>query len=258
MVKGEKGINGARIYDENPKNLRLKLKFINLFIFMKNLSLNKIFILLFPKRRVELFIFDWDGTLWDSPRIFHYFSELSKKLRKQKKLSEKEKIEIIERLRKKQAQMQELRKIESFIYSLAMLIFREHPKKYAIEAIKFLKKKKKKIAIFTDARKSRVIFYLKKYNIEVDYLVTSREIKNFKPSSLGIELLLFASNTKKSEAIMIGDSKEDILAAKNIGIKSIAIGDGFGNIEELSQISDFSFKDFHSFYEWIRKNLNKI
>jgi HAD superfamily hydrolase (TIGR01549 family) len=207
---------------------------------------------------VELFIFDWDGTLWDSPRIFHYFSELTKKLRKQKKLSEKEKIEIIERLRKKQAQMQKLRKIESFIYSLAMLIFREHPKKYAIEAIKFLKEKKKKIAIFTDARRSRVIFYLKKYNIQVDYLVTSREIKNFKPSSLGIELLLFATNTNKNKAIMIGDSKEDILAAKNIGIKSIAIGDGFGNIEELSQISDFSFKDFPSFYEWLRKNLSKI
>jgi phosphoglycolate phosphatase-like HAD superfamily hydrolase len=57
---------------------------------------------------------------------------------------------------------------------------------------------------------------------------------------------------------MIGDSKEDMLAAKNIGIKSIAIGDGFGNIEELSQFSDFSFKDFPSFYKWLRKNLSKI
>ena len=30
MVKGEKGINGARVYDEKPKNLRMKLKFIKL------------------------------------------------------------------------------------------------------------------------------------------------------------------------------------------------------------------------------------
>jgi len=36
MVKGEKGINGARIYDENAKNSRLKLKFINPFMFLKN------------------------------------------------------------------------------------------------------------------------------------------------------------------------------------------------------------------------------
>jgi hypothetical protein len=28
MVKARKGINGARFYDENPKNLRLKVKFI--------------------------------------------------------------------------------------------------------------------------------------------------------------------------------------------------------------------------------------
>jgi lipocalin len=31
MVKGEKSINGAGIYDENSENLRLKLKFINPF-----------------------------------------------------------------------------------------------------------------------------------------------------------------------------------------------------------------------------------
>jgi len=30
MVKGEKGINGARFYDEKLKNLRVKLKFIKL------------------------------------------------------------------------------------------------------------------------------------------------------------------------------------------------------------------------------------
>jgi len=35
MVKGEKGINGAGIYDENAKNSRLKLKFINPLILEK-------------------------------------------------------------------------------------------------------------------------------------------------------------------------------------------------------------------------------
>ena len=41
MKKGEKDINGAGIYDENAKNSRLKVKFINLFIFMKNNAKNK-------------------------------------------------------------------------------------------------------------------------------------------------------------------------------------------------------------------------
>jgi hypothetical protein len=41
MVKGKKSINGAGIYDERAKNSRLKLKFINLFIFMKNNAENK-------------------------------------------------------------------------------------------------------------------------------------------------------------------------------------------------------------------------
>ena len=41
MVKAKKSINGAKMYDENAKNLRLKIKFINLFIFMKNNAKNK-------------------------------------------------------------------------------------------------------------------------------------------------------------------------------------------------------------------------
>jgi lipocalin len=36
MVKGEKDINGARFYDENPKNSRVKIKFINPFMFLEN------------------------------------------------------------------------------------------------------------------------------------------------------------------------------------------------------------------------------
>jgi len=38
MVKGEKGINGASFYDENPENPRVKLKFINHFYFYEKLN----------------------------------------------------------------------------------------------------------------------------------------------------------------------------------------------------------------------------
>ena len=41
MVKGKKGINGARVYDEKPKNLRVKLKFINPFYFYEKYAKNK-------------------------------------------------------------------------------------------------------------------------------------------------------------------------------------------------------------------------
>jgi phosphoglycolate phosphatase-like HAD superfamily hydrolase len=202
---------------------------------------------------IKLFIFDWDGTLWESPKIFHYFSEFQKKFRKQKKLSEKEKKEILERLKKQKIFLQRKRSIESFIYSIIMLIFHEHPKKGSIELINFLKERGKKVAIFTDARKERVLLALKKYNIKVDYLVTTREIKNFKPSNIGIELLLFATNTKRKETLMVGDSKEDMLAAKASRIKSIAICDGFGKEEELKLLSDFSFKNLYSFYTWLKR-----
>jgi lipocalin len=36
MVKAGKSINSAGIYDEKAKNSRLKMKFINPFMFLKN------------------------------------------------------------------------------------------------------------------------------------------------------------------------------------------------------------------------------
>jgi hypothetical protein len=41
MVKGEKGINGARFYDGKAKNLRPKIKFINPFYFYEKYAKNK-------------------------------------------------------------------------------------------------------------------------------------------------------------------------------------------------------------------------
>jgi len=41
MVKGEKSINGTRIYDEKAKNSRLKVKFINPFHNFENLKMEK-------------------------------------------------------------------------------------------------------------------------------------------------------------------------------------------------------------------------
>ena len=39
--RSEKGINGVGIYDENPKNSRVKIKFINPFHDFKNLKTEK-------------------------------------------------------------------------------------------------------------------------------------------------------------------------------------------------------------------------
>jgi hypothetical protein len=41
MVKARKYKNGARIYDGNAKNSRVKIKFINLFYFYEKYAKNK-------------------------------------------------------------------------------------------------------------------------------------------------------------------------------------------------------------------------
>ena len=44
-------------------------------------------------------------------------------------------------------------------------------------------------------------------------------------------------NTKKENAVMIGDGVNDILAAKAAGIRSCAIGSGLGNREALLSLN---------------------
>ena len=97
------------------------------------------------------------------------------------------------------------------------------------DAFDFLKRCKDKhlpICAVSDMQSRFQIKKLQKLKVDhmIDYLVTSEEVGEEKPSKKIFEIALNKINLKPSEVIMIGDNdKKDILGAKRLGIKTFKI-----------------------------------
>jgi phosphoglycolate phosphatase len=71
-----------------------------------------------------------------------------------------------------------------------------------------------------------------------------------KPSPLPLLYVCEKMGYKPSEAVMIGDSKNDILAARNAGIKSVAVNYGYNYGEDVSVYKpDIIIDDFRKLLE---------
>ncbi|MGH9879087.1 MAG: HAD family hydrolase [Nitrososphaerales archaeon] len=82
-----------------------------------------------------------------------------------------------------------------------------------------------KLAIFSRTGRSAVVGSLKTTGLEkyFDLIMAREDTTEQKPSSEGLEKILTMLGVKSDEAIVVGDHIFDIMAAKEIGIKSIAI-----------------------------------
>lgn len=210
-----------------------------------------------PIEQFDLFIFDWDGTLIEAPKFFSTYSKIKKKLGlKRNFIPKKEEVNrVIKNLLNSNwapdAKIDFITKIEMFFYEFLAWFWGEKLKPGAKDLILSLKKRNKKIAILTEAKGIRVKYYISKYNLDIDYLLTAKQLKTFKPSPIGIYLLLFMTGVPKKRAIIVGDTKEDILSGKLAKIKTCAVGDGFGGSEELRAESDYFFSSFEEFAKWL-------
>lgn len=107
--------------------------------------------------------------------------------------------------------------------------FIEHMKVYdwALELLKKLKQKNRKVTILTDltaqVQHKKIIKLLWGNQHYVDYLVSSEEVGTEKPSPEGFELSMRKMGIEdKDEVCMIGDNyKKDILWAKNFWITKL-------------------------------------
>jgi len=108
------------------------------------------------------------------------------------------------------------------------------------------KLKAKKLAIITNKPFKFVTPILKEFKIDGYFglILGGDSLDEKKPSK---KPLLFACeklNVSPSDTIMVGDSKNDILAAKRAGIKSIAITHGYSQGEDIKGLdADFVVDD---------------
>lgn len=93
----------------------------------------------------------------------------------------------------------------------------------AIELIKEYRAKGSKIAICTGKDHYRAADILRYYKIEnlFDALISSDDVSEPKPSAIPMLAAVKAMGVDKDSCLIIGDGYNDILSAKNVGIKSI-------------------------------------
>ncbi len=105
------------------------------------------------------------------------------------------------------------------------------------ELIENLHHQNKILAIVTNKPKEFVKPILKHFELEhfFDTYLGGNSLKTKKPNPQPLLYILNKYNIKKDEAIMVGDSKNDIEAANNANIDSIAITHGYNYDEDISK-----------------------
>lgn len=119
------------------------------------------------------------------------------------------------------------------------------------EARDFLSKIKEygvKTAIVTNVGISALNRALQKFGIYefFNILISRNDVQYLKPKGDGLELALRKLNLKKDNAIFIGNSIEDIQAAREVGLKVIIhLDEEYGDRDLLSQNPDLTIKNFY-------------
>jgi 3-amino-5-hydroxybenzoic acid synthesis related protein len=106
-----------------------------------------------------------------------------------------------------------------------------------IEVLETIKHNNIKCALFTGKGRDRTIEILNYFNLMhfFNIVVCSDDIKNPKPNCEGIITIMDSLKLLPERTYMIGDARNDIICAKNAGIKSIAVTWGIYNKDTLSQ-----------------------
>ncbi len=85
-----------------------------------------------------------------------------------------------------------------------------------------------------------------------DVLVGREHVQNPKPDAEPILKALESFDTTDEEIFMIGDTKLDLISAKNAGVKSIAVLSGYDNEAMLRNYTDLVFSDTLSAINYLK------
>ena len=118
-----------------------------------------------------------------------------------------------------------------------------------LNTLEFLYKKKIKLGLCTNKRQFLTEKILKELNIDIffDYVIGSQKGIKLKPNSEMLEMTLSNLNSNPEESVMVGDSSNDIIPGKKIGMKTVFVTYGFGKI--CNAKPDFIKNNFNEILE---------
>lgn len=194
----------------------------------------------------KLLIFDVDGTIWDSERdVFVSFNHTLKNLAgfeitkdEFQKLAGRPLDAMFERVlpkEKKQLASQYEKAYKRYYideehFADATVLF-DNVK----EVIDKFKKECFYMAVASSKPKRILDKMIANFNLEGFHYVLGTEESNFKhkPDPEIVNYIMKQLNVSKEDAVIIGDSKSDILTGKNAGIDTIAVTYGYDKKENL-------------------------
>lgn len=200
-----------------------------------------------PIRDYKLFIFDWDGTLSTSTFLVRA-SKLLHRRYNQSYVNAHAKnygADSIDGVRvDKRTNM-----LYSFLYDAYSTIAKPRLKEKAIDILKLLKSKGKKIAIFSDSEEYRLLKEIKETGVAgyIDFFLSASAVGYYKPNPTGLLVILDKYRIGKRDSVYIGDMVSDVVTARFGRIASCVVGDGFEPYGLLKTSKpDYLFKDLES------------
>ena len=124
------------------------------------------------------------------------------------------------------------------------------------DALARLKKRGKKIALFTGKGKHTTAISLEEFGIGryFDFVVTGNDVLNHKPSGDGIRKILEHFHVHEERALMVGDSVGDVKAAHDAHVAVAAVlWDSYSKDQVMRMKSDYLFHDVQEFSRWLER-----
>ncbi len=216
--------------------------------------------------RVEAIFFDFEGTLvdsqWNSPKATKEAIERLIALGFQKdQLPDKYSILMNEAIRTAQEiglSSDEVKEVISTIYDKydEDALTRWRLRAEARDFLSEIKAYGLKIALVTNLGRTALKKAIKKLYIYefFDLLVSRDDVQYLKPEGDGLEFALKRLRLRNDNAIFVGNSIEDIHAARKAGLKVVIILDEeYKEGDILSHDPDFVIKNFYELIPYLRK-----
>ncbi|MBI5158945.1 HAD family hydrolase [Candidatus Micrarchaeota archaeon] len=191
--------------------------------------------------KFKAIVFDWDGTLFDSIsscwqvylEVFDEFgiTRISLEQFREEFIGDYHAYYLFKGIKEK-----DLWKVDELwrrLFAKKKVFLLPH----VFSTLKQLHEKKVKIALVSNGDGARIREELKEHHIHSFFntIVTSDDVREFKPSPNGLIIALKRLGVKKSEVLYVGDSEDDVRAGKRAGIKTIGVLSGLHSRERLEK-----------------------
>lgn len=198
---------------------------------------------------IKLIVFDCDGVLFDSFRAnAAYYNHLAEKFGRGPLTPDEERyihihtvFESVDHVFRDDPET--IKRVMEYRTGLTYVPFIKllDPEPGVIDCLDRLRSADFQLAVFTN--RSDTIYPVLETHHMADYfmkVVSCLDVKQAKPAPEGMNLILDAAGRTRDEAVYIGDSPSDKLAAENAGTEFIAYKDpGLGAVHNLDHFDRF-------------------